>query len=115
MSKTMNTDRAKVILLRLADDDEVHKHLRIGTVRMREAWQRAAHLPASRAVEDKKLHEKIRESATSLGRATHLLAEPEPPRRRGRKLAAIVVAGGVFALAVKRMREGQRRPAPVTT
>ncbi len=114
MAKTINTDRAKIVFLRLADDDEVHKHLRIGTVRIREAWQRAARLPASKAVEDKKLHEKIRESATSFGRATHLLAEPAPPRHRGRKLAAIAVAGGVFALAVVRMREGQHRPASVT-
>ena len=123
MAKT-TTDHTKLALQRLALDEEVQEHLANAAVQLREAWQRAAHRPPARVVEDKQLYARIRRAAISLARAVKLLGpEPEPPKRRGRKLIMIVLAAGTGALIVKKRRtavspSAQAEPAatpPTTT
>jgi ParB-like chromosome segregation protein Spo0J len=123
MAKT-KTDTTKLALQRLALDEEVQEHLGNAVVQLREAWRRAAHRPPARAVEDKKLYDRIRQAAISLARALKLLApEPEPPKRRGRKLLALtLVACGAGALIIKQRRHSankapdmQSPAAPSTT
>ena len=106
MAKTTRTDQAKLALQQLMRDEEVQAHLRTAAIRLREASQRVARRPWSKAVEDKNLYAKIREAATSLARAAKLLGpEPEPPKHRGRKLVLIAAAGGVAVVVIKKRRD----------
>ena len=121
MAKT-KTDTTKLALQRLALDEEVQEHLGNAVVQLREAWRRAAHRPPARAVEDKKLYDRIREAAISFARALKLLApEPEPPKHRGRKLLALTLVAGAGALIMKQRRHSAakvpdvRPAAPSTT
>jgi hypothetical protein len=107
---TTKTDRAKLILLRVFEDEEVQGHLRTGVTRLHEAWGRAARRRPSKAVEDKKLWTKAREGATSLAKAGRSLGrKPDPPKRTGRKLVLVAAAAGVVVVVLKK-RQGQ--PAP---
>jgi hypothetical protein len=87
-------------------DDQVHQHLRTAAARGHEAWQRVARLPGAKAVEDKKLYDKVREAATSLARALKLLApEPEPPKRhRARTLVGLTLTAGAIAIVLRTQR-----------
>jgi hypothetical protein len=122
MAKT-KTDTTKLTLQRLALDEEVQEHLGNAVVQLREAWHRVANRPPVRAVEDKKLYDRIRQAAISLARALKLLApEPEPPKHRGRTLLALTVAGGAGALIMRRRRQSANKApdmpspaAPATT
>src|SRR5918912_2113810 len=88
---------AKFALRRLAEDEDVHAHLRTASIRAREAWGRATGRPGSKVVEDKKFYDKVREAATSLAKAgPKLRPEPEPPKHRGRN-AMLVAAGAAGA------------------
>ena len=90
MSKTSTTDRANAAFWQLVEDDEVQEHLRNAAVRLREAGQRLSKLPNSKAVEDKKLYDKLRDAATSLARALKLMG-PEPPPRKWRRRVVLLV------------------------
>src|SRR3954465_13157645 len=106
MAKT-KTDHTKLALQRLALDEEVQEHLGNAVVQLREAWRRAAHRPPARAVEDKQLYARIRQAAISLARALRLLApEPAPPKRRGRKLVAVLPLAPGAAFRVPRLWRG---------
>jgi hypothetical protein len=99
------TDGTKLVLQRLALDQEVQGHLGDAVVQLREAWGRVAHRPAARAVEDKKLYAKVREAAISVARALKLLApEPEPPKHRVRNMLALAVAAGGAGALIKKKR-----------
>jgi hypothetical protein len=118
MAITTKTDHTKLALQRLALDEEVQEHLANAAVQLREAWQRAAHRPPAQAVEDKKLYARIRRAAISLARAVKLLGpEPEPPKRRGRKLIGIALVAGIAGTVVMKKRgattsrSGQAEPA----
>src|SRR3954452_16030829 len=109
--KKTKSQQAKLAARRLVEDEEGQKQLRVAAVRVREAWSRASGRPASKAVSDKKVYDKVREAATSLSVAGRRLGrQPEPPKRTGRKLiAAAAVAGGV-AYAIKRKRSNGSKP-----
>jgi hypothetical protein len=114
-----DTTHATAAFWQLVHDDEVQEHLRTAAARGHEAWQRVARLPGSKAVEDKKLYDKVREAATSLARAFKLLApEPEPPKRhRGRTLVGLALTAGAVAIVLKTQRTRPSRTAeePETT
>jgi hypothetical protein len=99
-------DQAKFALRRLAEDQEVHAHLRTAAVRAREAWARASGRPARKAVEDEKIYDKVREAATSLTKAGQKLQrKPEPPKHRARNTALVAASAGGAAYALKKRRE----------
>lgn len=106
-----DTKHATAAFWQLVHDDEVQQHLRTAAARGHEAWQRVARLPGSKAVEDKKLYDKVREATTSLARAVKLLApEPEPPKRhRARTLVGLALTAGAVAIVLKTERA---RPSP---
>src|SRR4051794_35516898 len=100
--KKTRTDQLKLAAERLLRDEEVQGHLRTAVTRLQEAGARATTRRPSKAVEDKKLYEKVREAATSLTKAGRSMrAEPEPTHR-GRKLALLAAAGGGVAFALKK-------------
>jgi hypothetical protein len=108
MSKKTNKQKSqtKFALRRLAEDEEVHAHLRTAAVRIREAWTRASGRPAAQAVEDKKIYDKAREAAVSLTRAGQKLRpKPEPPKHRVRNAALIAAGAGGAAFAIKKRRD----------
>jgi hypothetical protein len=105
MAKRTKSDNAKLALRRLAEDEEVQAQLRTAAIRLREAWARASRRPGSKAVEDKKLYDNVREAATSLSKAAHRLRRrPESPKRRGRKAALVAAGAGGAAYALKKRR-----------
>jgi hypothetical protein len=105
-------DQAKVAVRRLLEDEQVQQQLRTGTVRLREAWSRASGRPASKAVNDKKIYSKVRESASSFVTAgKRMRKQPEPPKR-GRKLFALLALAGGAAFAAKKTLAEKSKPAP---
>lgn len=103
--KKSKTDQVRVAALRLLEDDEVQKNLRIAGLRLREAWSRASKRPASKAAQDKKIYAKVREASASLVAASsRLRKQPEPPKRTGRKVVAAAAVAGGAAYAVKKSR-----------
>jgi hypothetical protein len=121
--KKTKTQQARFAARRLVEDEEVQQQLRVAAVRVREAWSRASGRPASKAVSDKKVYDKVREAATSLASAGRTLRkQPEPPKRTGRKLVLGAALAGGTAYVVKRKRaqgtqvgrEGESVAAPPT-
>jgi hypothetical protein len=111
MAKTTRGDRVKLALGRILQDEELQGHLRTGATRLREAWDRGSTRRPSKAVEDKKLYAKVREGATSLTRAGRSLRrEPEPPKRRGRKVTIVLVSAGGAAYVLKKRRARKTGP-----
>jgi hypothetical protein len=119
MSKAKKTkkqkDQAKFALRRLSEDEEVHAHLRTAAIRVREAWARASKRPGAKAVEDKKIYDKVREAATSLTQAGQKLTrKPEPPKHRARNAAFVAAGAGGAAYAFKKRRESSAGGAATT-
>jgi hypothetical protein len=118
--KKTKTQQAKIAARRLMEDEEVQKHLRVASVRVREAWSRASGRPVSKTVGDKKVYDKVREASASLALAgRRLRKQPEPPKHTARKVVAAAAVAGGAAYAVKRKRtcnepeyEGQTVAAP---
>jgi ATPase subunit of ABC transporter with duplicated ATPase domains len=109
--KSTKTQQARLAARRLVEDEEVQKQLRLAAVRVREAWGRASGRPASKAMSDKKVYDKLREAATSLSTAgRRLRRQPEPPKHTGRKVVAGAALAGGAAYAVKRRRAGGNEP-----
>ena len=109
-------DQAKFALRRLAEDEEVHAHLRTAAVRAREAWVRASRRPGAKAVEDKKIYDKVREAATSLTHAGQKLQrKPEPPKHRARNAALVVAGASGAAYAFKKRKQGSTDGGAVGT
>jgi hypothetical protein len=109
--KKTKTQQAKIAARRLVEDEEVQKQLRVAAVRVREAWGRASGRPASKAISDKKVYDKVREAAASLSTAgRRLRRQPEPPRRTGRKVVVGAALAGGAAYAVKKKRSDESTP-----
>src|SRR5918912_1167861 len=112
-NKRTKSENAKLALWRLAEDEEVQEQLRTAAMSLREAWGRAARRPGSKVVEDKKLYDKVRDTDTSLTKAgRRLRPQPEPPKRRGRKVALAAASAGGAAYALK--KRGARSTAADT-
>jgi hypothetical protein len=109
MAKTKKSnERVKLALQRVLEDEEVQGHVRTSVTRLHEAYQRASSKRPSRAVEDKKIYAKVRESAISLKKAIRSAGRPpEPPPRRGRKLVLVTAgAGGAVYALIKLQQNG---------
>jgi hypothetical protein len=109
--KKTKTQQAKIAARRLVEDEEVQKQLRVAAVRVREAWSRASGRPASKALSDKKVYDKVREAATSLATAGRRMGrQPEPPKHTGRKVVIGAALAGGAAYAVKKKTSGENPP-----
>jgi hypothetical protein len=105
--KKSKADQATIAVNRLVSDEEVQKQLRMASLKLREAWSRASRRPASKAVEDKKIYDKVRDAAGSLVHAGRLMRkQPEPPKHTGRKIAVGAAVAGGAAFAVKKKLSG---------
>src|SRR5215211_8427887 len=105
MLKRQERTSAKTYARRLTEDDYVQAQLRQAAGGLRQAYGRVAQR-RGKAAEDKKLYGHLRESATSIRRAALALQRKRPePRRRGRKLVLVALAGGGAAVV---MSEGGR-------
>ena len=105
MAKT-KSDQLRLAVNRLLEDEETQAHVRTAAQRFREAANRARRRRPSKAVEDKKLYDKVREAATSANRAGRSLRAKPEPKRRGRKLALLAAAAAGGAVAIKNRKEG---------
>jgi hypothetical protein len=104
-NKSKSRKQAKIATRRLLEDEEVQKQLHTAAVRVQEAWKRASGRPASKALSDKKVYEKVREAATSLTVAGKRMGrKPEPPKHTGRKVVAATAVAGGAAYAIKKKR-----------
>src|SRR4051794_14235693 len=97
------------MLDRLIDDDYVQEQLGAGAGRLSAAFRRARTLRAQEAVQDPKLYDQLREAVASLMEAGRRIAgAPEPePKRRSRRLPALVILAAVAAL-VRAMHRAQQ-------
>jgi hypothetical protein len=110
-------EHAKFALRRLTEDEQVHSHLRTASMRVREAWARAARRPGSEAVQDKKVYDNVRKAATSLTKAGSRMRPQPEPKHRGRNaaLTAAAVGGAAYALNKRRSRStGNGSTVPAT-
>ena len=111
---TVATNRATAVIDRLINDEYVHEQMAAGGARLRAAYQRTRSLPRREAVQDQKLYDHVRVAVGSLSEATRRAVgkpKPEPPKRRGRRLAVLVI--GLVVLAV--VRDMHRRQQAATT
>jgi ferric-dicitrate binding protein FerR (iron transport regulator) len=99
------TKKAAPYLQRLAEDEYVQEQLRNAARRLREAYDRTRR-ERGRAAEDKKVYDNVREAAISIRRAGARLRRKPEPKRRGRKLALVAVAGGT-AVLISRSRKAK--------
>ncbi len=114
MAKRNKTKAAVPYVRRLAEDENVQRHVREASARLRQAYGRVTR-KRGRAVEDKKLYDHLRGAATSMRLGALALQRREPePKRRGRKLLVVAAAGGA-AVAIARRRRGDKPQSPPAT
>jgi hypothetical protein len=114
---TMASNRATAIADRLIDDDYLHEQFAAGGERLRAAYRRSRSLSRREAVQDQKLYDHVREAIGSLNEATRRAIgrpKPEPPKRRGRRVAALLIGAAVLAL-VRDMHRRQRAASSAPT
>jgi hypothetical protein len=104
--------QATKVFDRFLGDDDAQAELGRGAKRLGAAYRRARTLRGRDAVQDQKLYDHVREAAASLTEAARRIAgKPEPePKRRGRRLAAILILSGV-AVLVRAMHRRQQTAA----
>ena len=112
-----NSSRAKSALpylQRLLEDEYVQQQLRDAVTGLRDAYGRAARERAQ-AADDRKLYRNLRRAATSIRNATTAL-RPEPaPKRRGRKLLIVGLAGSGAAMLARFGRSRAQISPPTPT
>jgi hypothetical protein len=97
----MASTDATAVLRRLLEDDYIHEQLAEASAGARGAYRRVRRLPPEQAVADKKLYERLRQTATAVAEAgRHAFDKPEPEPKRGSKLLALLVLGGTVAVVV---------------
>jgi hypothetical protein len=83
---------------RLVGDDYVREQVSHAAARLGEAAGRVSR-KRGKAAEDKKLYGNLREAATSIRKASLALRRRKPePKRRGRKVFLVLLAGGGAAV-----------------
>jgi hypothetical protein len=104
--KKKKAKKAAPYVRRALEDERVHRHLSNAAAGLSKAYRRAARQPGAKAVEDKKLYDHVRGAAVSIRAALGIVSEPEPepPKRRGRKLLTVVVLVGTAGLAAKKFK-----------
>jgi hypothetical protein len=110
---TTARNRPSAVIERLIDDDYLHEQIAAGGERLRAAYRRGRALPRRQAVQDKALYDHVRSAVGSLSEAARRAAgkpRPEPPKRRGRRLATLFIGAAVLAL----VREMHRRQQMAT-
>ena len=106
--------QATKVFDRFLGDDHAQEQLGHGAKRLGAAYRRARTLRGRDAVQDQKLYDQVREAAASLTEAARRIAgkpEPEPKRRRGRRLSAILILSGVAVLVRAMHRRQQAAPS----
>lgn len=89
---------------RVLEDERLQEQLRNAAGGLRGAYSRARGQGA-KAVEDKRLYDNLRLAAISIRQAATGLQKPRPePKRRMKKLAAVVLASGSALLVVKQQK-----------
>jgi hypothetical protein len=104
--------QATKVFDRFLGDDHAQDQIGHGVKRLGAAYRRARMLRGRDAVQDQKLYDQVREAAASLTEAARRIAgKPEPePKRRGRRLSAILILSGV-AVLVRAMHRQQQTAA----
>jgi hypothetical protein len=94
---------------RLILDEYVQEQIGEGAKRLGAAYRRARTLRTQEAVQDKRIYDHVREAAASLTEAARRVAgKPKPePKRRPRRLPAVVILASV-ALLVRSMHRQQQ-------
>ncbi len=111
MARADQAKSAVPYLQRLVEDEYVQAQLRDAVARLREAYERA-YRKRGKAADDKKLYGSLRQAAGSIRNATTALQRRKPePKRHGRKLVAVALAGGGVAGLLRRRG---REEAPAT-
>src|SRR5215211_5797128 len=97
----MASTETTAVIERLLDDDYVHEQFAAAGAGLRDAYRRARRLPPQKAVQDKTIYDRIRQTATGLTEAARRATgkpEPEPPRRRRGPLMLVRLAAGAAVL-----------------
>jgi hypothetical protein len=96
--------KAAPYVRRTLEDKRVHDHLADAAASVRKAYRRASRRGGAEAVEDKKLYDHVRGAAGSLRAAFGIVRqpEPEPPKRRGRKVVLVLAVVGAAGLVAKK-------------
>jgi hypothetical protein len=103
--KKKKARKAAPYVRRTLEDERVHRHLSDAAEGLRKAYLRLARQPGAKAVEDKKFYDHVRAAAGSTRAALGIVRqpEPEPPKRRGRKLMTVLVLVGTAGFAAKKV------------
>jgi hypothetical protein len=113
--------QARRAVERLIGDEHAQEQIGDGAQRLGAAYRRARMLRSQEAVQDEKLYNHVREAAASLAEAARRVAgKPKPePKRRPRRLPAVVILASVAWLVRAMHRQQQAGPsasaAPAST
>ena len=100
MAATHTLSRATPYVERLVDNSYLQDNVRDGVANLRAAYERARRRKAAEAAQDKKLYRRVRRGIGSLAEAAIALKTGrEKPKRRGRALIVLAVAGGGIVVA----------------
>ena len=115
----MASTQATEVIERLLDDDYVHEQLATAGAGLRDVYRRARRLPPQKAVQDKTVYDRVRQTASGITNAARRVAgkpKPEPARPRRAFLLLVVLAAGAVVVWAGKNRshppEGPAAPAP---
>lgn len=113
----VDTERAKVYVRQLVEDEYVQDQLRNAAAGLRDVYERTRRQRAQ-ATEDKRLYANLRRAATSIRNAATALRkapEPEPKQRHlGRVVVIVAVVGGTVWLTRKMQKAARESDGSVT-